>query len=95
MTEKGIIVFYVTTANGSVPISGAKVQITVGKSTKTVLTNKDGKTPPLEFGFLDNRPHLDGVAEISFEKFKKTFLYDIKLYRKTIIVRIVNLDRKI
>ena len=92
--EKGIIVFYLTTANGSVPICGSKVKITVDGKEKEVITDQYGKTPPLDFGFSDTRPHLDGVAEISFENFKKTVLRDIKLYRGTTTVRIVNLDRK-
>ncbi len=91
--KKGIIVFYVTTANGSVPICGANVKISVSEKEKEVFTDKDGKTPPLEFEFFDSRPHLDGCAEISCKSFAKTFLDDIKLYRSATIVRIVNLDR--
>ena len=94
MMEEGIIVFYVTTANGSVPISGASVKITVEGNEKTVLTDENGKTPPLNFCFFDRRPHLAVIAEISFENLKKAILDDIKLYRSTTIVRIVNLDQK-
>ena len=92
--KEGFIIFYVTCANGSVPICGANVSIAVNGKEESALTDKSGKTPPFAFCFFDDRPHLEGYAEISSENFEKTFLRDIKLYRGVTVVRIVNLDRK-
>ena len=92
---KGYMIFYVTTANGSVPLGEARVRIAVEGNLREAVTDKEGKTAPIEFCFFDEHPSLMGSAEISCGNFKDMFLDDIMIYRNTTIVRIVNLDRVI
>ncbi len=92
--EKGYMIFKVTTANGAIPLENALIELTSNQTTICNRTQKNGCSDKLGFEFPDNyRPCLRAGAKISCEGYMNSFLTDIKIYRKTTTVRIVNLDK--
>ena len=92
--EKGYIIFTVTTANGSVPIEGARIVLNVGEKQKESITKADGICHSFEFDYCeDKKPFLEGTAKITADGYQTVTLEKIIIYKNVTTVRIVNLNR--
>ena len=94
MTEYGYIVFYVTTANGSVPLGNAEINISANKVHMHAKSNTDGHCRPIPFTFdSQSKPILLGSAVISLNGYIPLVLDRVIICKNVTTVRIVNLDR--
>ena len=92
--EKGYIIFTVTTANGSVPIEGARIVLNVGEKQKESITKADGRCYSFEFDYCEEKkPFLEGTAKITAEGYQAVTLEKIIIYKNVTTVRIVNLNK--
>ena len=90
----GYLVFYVTEANGAVPLYKAKIVISVGDIRKNAQSKKTGMSASVEFDFSDcDQPFLCASAKVSLSGYKELILSDIKIYPNVKTVRIANLER--
>ena len=94
MKNYGYYVFIVTTANGSVPLAGARVSMKWGECEARLLSGSDGKTPPFTIEFSKADPPYT-VAGVTVEKegYRTLTLEGFMIYGNVTTVRIINLDR--
>ncbi len=92
--EKGYMIFTVTTANGSVPIEGARIVLSVVEKKKESITKSDGRCYSFEFDYCsESKPFLEGTATITADGYQTVTLEKIIIYKNVTTVRIVNLNR--
>jgi len=92
--NKGYLIFTVTTANGSIPVENALIELSFGSTSLSCKTDIRGFSERFEIIFeSDSPPCLSGSAAVSCPGFKDSFVDKIKVYRNVTVVRIVNLDR--
>ena len=90
----GYLVFYVTEANGSIPLSDANIEIITDKACISETTDITGKCKPIGFEFKEGDPtFLKGSLYISASNHRKKSIEKIIIYPDVTIIQIVNLEK--
>ena len=93
MENYGDYVFIITTANGSVPLSGAHARLKWNGGEKLLVSKTDGITYFSVKIPNDGLPFLTAEIYVNADGYYPAHVDNVMIYKNIITVRIINLDR--